>query len=1222
MYYANSHNARRTYDDPACIPLRWAMRNLLVFAVSELLDQFTTQGSQAGQRNLIVLGLFMTASELGAINRQLRGVRTTARKNANNWNLGGNPTRNAVNLTQLRKVAGTHKTAMDEMGTPSRPDYGEIGRLGELYTQVFNQNRIVGISVHDLHVHATPATRQTQDARKKRETDIVLSVIYGLGTLRTALIGRPFPTCLFNNYVVFPTEAHSFKKRHNPLDCEMTFPLRIPDKEEVTGDLDAVETSRQPSMPTPSPSVSGESTTLLYSRTGKTTAATSRAPAPVVHPRRSVPLTSATRAESTPVATMRKSKSSVSVASSEHTPETSTKRSASPPKEDIPVLDIVSDDDEDEDVDAPAYDFYSDDSDEDSEDHPSDVEEIEAEESPSVGQTENSPLGLRVTFDTNQASSARRILSEPDVLEKSVQKLKVRSPEQADISQLTPRQRAQLNVRNAKAAVAPRIEEQMDTGSPKRPAAAPPGFHQEPVTNPEFLAAGQQFYHQTAYGIISQASQVQPLNLTPLGRAGVLKLNRERIAAEGPGPKSMEAVVQLERQRLQQTAVAEGVRKDHLTAEADNRRLSTTDSAWHGYQLNRRHEAERAQRIAAEARLAREMCSRDKREDAPTIERGREPVRLPDRPRDQQRGTSGTRERSKSGKRLRDQEEIHPSRLERTPGGRILPPPPQVPRPKDVGKYEQYSKLSRSKTDYVVAANKKTPTSSPLGKSQKISSIVEKLEKNSAEEKTLLETGRDPKWNYSTYDDKKAGHFTKSDVKKGEMTFRRWVQRTTDFNEYKAELSTLGIFGEDLAIERAQEVITMVRVKVYGAMFGCKSPIPGPVGSWIYNSEPAPFGSIVPALQPADEKLLQEHKDDVRFESMIAWELLLSRLQYHYDALMARRRGSSYGGRIRPHSPLVLWILHLVNRCMIHPHVIRWHVVRDRMTPWTRWNNNRPLVDRCRLELKCTTTAIDTADRENVRRDAAASRTAIIDYGKIWVECQEQMLKLNRTVAPPFVKTKVELPDDFDMRPLPVARVKRVATEPTSAPAPTTIDQAKSKETVAVSYATPPIVVTGSSATATPAEEMDDLEDTYDGPDPLAGIREDYNPSSQGEQPMDTNESQEKIDILATAIVEGVGDLQQEYQGTTGRSYTHHEYHPTPTALSPLNSADETLADRLLSETPSNVATSEIDQLINAASTATGVTSVTYDTTVQTSNTQAVEQGNSGLVRLTNQPTV
>ena len=195
----------------------------------------------------------------------------------------------------------------------------------------------------------------------------------------------------------------------------------------------------------------------------------------------------------------------------------------------------------------------------------------------------------------------------------------------------------------------------------------------------------------------------------------------------------MEAVIQLERQRLQRTAVAEGVRKDHLTAEADNRRLST-DPVWHGYQLNRHCEEERARHIADKACLAREICSRDKHEDAPTKERGREPVRPQDCARDRQRSVSGTRERSKSGKRLRDQEEIHPSRLERTPGGRTLPPPPQVPRPKDVGK-------SRPKADYVTPTNKKTPTSSPLGKSQKMSYIVQKLEKNSAEEKTLLETG-------------------------------------------------------------------------------------------------------------------------------------------------------------------------------------------------------------------------------------------------------------------------------------------------------------------------------------------------------------------------------------------------------------------------------------------------------------------------------------------------
>ena len=329
MYYANSHNARHAYDNPGCLPLRWAMRNLLVFAVSELLDQFTTQGSQAGQRNLIVLGLFLTGSELGTINRQLCGVRSTALKQTNNWNLGGNPTRNAVNITQLARVASTRSLLWIGLGTPSRPDYSKIGRLGELYMQVFNQNRIAGISVHDMHTGATPATRQTQEARKKRETNIVLSVIYGLGTLRTALIGRPFPTCLFNNYVVFPTEAHSLKKQHNPLDCQLTFQLRIPDAEEIAGDLDVVETPRQPATPAPSLSVSGESTTVLYSRTTETVAAMSLTPASVAHPRRSVPLVSATSTKPTSVASTRKSTSSVPVVSSRSTLETSAKRPTS-----------------------------------------------------------------------------------------------------------------------------------------------------------------------------------------------------------------------------------------------------------------------------------------------------------------------------------------------------------------------------------------------------------------------------------------------------------------------------------------------------------------------------------------------------------------------------------------------------------------------------------------------------------------------------------------------------------------------------------------------------------------------------------------------------------------------------------------------------------------------------------------------------------------------------
>ena len=245
--------------------------------------------------------------------------------------------------------------------------------------------------------------------------------------------------------------------------------------------------------------MSGESATHSTTRTTKTVAAMSLTPASVAHPRRSVPLVSAMSTKPTSVANTRKSTSSVPVASSRSTLEASTKRSTSSSEKAIPVVNLISDNEEDEDVDAPAYDFYSDDSDEDSEEDVGDIEEIEAEESPPGGQAENSPSGLRVTFDTDQ-TSARRILSEPEVLEKSVQKLKVRSPEQLDMSQLTPRQRAQLNVRNAKASAAPRVEEQMDIGSPKCPTVAPPGFPKEPVNNPDFIAAKQQFINKPRTG--------------------------------------------------------------------------------------------------------------------------------------------------------------------------------------------------------------------------------------------------------------------------------------------------------------------------------------------------------------------------------------------------------------------------------------------------------------------------------------------------------------------------------------------------------------------------------------------------------------------------------------------------------------------------------------------------------------------------------------------------
>ena len=157
-------------------------------------------------------------------------------------------------------------------------------------------------------------------------------------------------------------------------------------------------------MPAPPPLVSGEFATRSLAQTTTAVAAMSSAP--------------------TPIANTRKSMSTVAATSSKPTSVASTRKSTSSPDKAIPLVNIVSDDEEEEDVDAPAYDFYSDTSD-DEEDDVSNIEEIEAEESPPAGQAENPPSGLWVTFDTGSPPSERQILSEPEVLEKFVQDLKV-----------------------------------------------------------------------------------------------------------------------------------------------------------------------------------------------------------------------------------------------------------------------------------------------------------------------------------------------------------------------------------------------------------------------------------------------------------------------------------------------------------------------------------------------------------------------------------------------------------------------------------------------------------------------------------------------------------------------------------------------------------------------------------------------------------------------------
>ena len=135
------------------LPVQRAMTNLLIFAVNNLLDRFTTQGFHAGHRSLVVLGLFLTARELGALNHQLRltaFVRDSSAKDQSTLQSSGLlKTRNPVSVPHLMKVAGTRETAMEKLGSPDQDDYGKVGRLGDLFSKVFDQNCLTDLSEHD-----------------------------------------------------------------------------------------------------------------------------------------------------------------------------------------------------------------------------------------------------------------------------------------------------------------------------------------------------------------------------------------------------------------------------------------------------------------------------------------------------------------------------------------------------------------------------------------------------------------------------------------------------------------------------------------------------------------------------------------------------------------------------------------------------------------------------------------------------------------------------------------------------------------------------------------------------------------------------------------------------------------------------------------------------------------------------------------------------------------
>ena len=372
------------------------MTNLLVFAVNNLLDRFTTQGSHAGNRSLIVLGLFMTASELGALNRQLQGLRLTAfvrdssaNDQSSRQSSGPLKTHSPVSVPHLLKVGGTHETAMDKLGSPDKEDYGEVGRLGDLFSEVFDQNRLAGLTDHNKRPGASEANKKIAREWKERETRVVITVILNAGTLRSSLDSRPFPTCLPDNYAVFPPDARNRKKYHASVGCGSVLSVYAPRPE----DSDIVEVAAIP------PRTLSSTINETVARSATTT-----------------------------------------------------------PKTTLPESSTTCDFEEEEDPDVPPFDYVSgaDDND-DEDDADSDVVEIPSEkEKPPLpaAWTETSPSELQVTFGIGAVPGERVVQRTPSgELAEGISGLQVRSPEATNqTTPMTAKECAKANVRAAKAA--------------------------------------------------------------------------------------------------------------------------------------------------------------------------------------------------------------------------------------------------------------------------------------------------------------------------------------------------------------------------------------------------------------------------------------------------------------------------------------------------------------------------------------------------------------------------------------------------------------------------------------------------------------------------------------------------------------------------------------------------------------------------------------------------
>ena len=365
------------------------------------------------------------------------------------------------------KVAGTRETSMDKLGSPDQDDYGEVRRLGDLFFEVFDQNHLAGLSDHNKRPLASEANKRIARERKERETRVVITVILNAGTLCSSLDGRPFPTCLPDNYAVFPPDAHSCKKYHASVVCDSVLSVHIPKPE----DSDIMEVAAIPPR-------------TSFSASDKTTA-------------RSATITATTTAKTTP-------------------PESSITCGFEEEEDlDAPPFDCVSGADEDEDDE----DYAGNDTD-------SDIIEIPSEEEKTplpVAWMETSPSELQVTFGIGTVPEGRVVQRTPlGELTKGVSGLQVRSPEPINqMMPMTAKERAKANVRAAKAtgAILKKSEEVKPRPIPQ--TNTPPSLEHDETSSAG--ADAHELARRTYQSIAMQIQTARPLQVSGVGRGQALK---------------------------------------------------------------------------------------------------------------------------------------------------------------------------------------------------------------------------------------------------------------------------------------------------------------------------------------------------------------------------------------------------------------------------------------------------------------------------------------------------------------------------------------------------------------------------------------------------------------------------------------------------------------------------------------------------------------------------